>query len=268
MTLLSYEGVEAPENFSDEAAIASYRAVALEKTVLQADFIAQKFPASEYMLEYCCGNGRLMIALSDRIEKVCGFDVAKSRVVFGDLWIKETRTGNAVIWQDDVLLPSTRLLELRADLGVCITGAFGYFAVFDEGADRRVIENLARNIESGGGLVLELYQRTEKVAACRRGGSRSQRHWFELPESDPFRFYLSEYDYDEIGRVLHHQKIFVRRDGRIDDGRKESLRLYDYDEVVKLLAPWFGDLSCYGSWAGERYTQGGETLIITARRSG
>ncbi len=261
-----YEGVEHPENFADRAAVDLYRRVALDKSRAQADFVTRNFPQARTLLEACCGNGRLLVSLADRLDHVYGFDLAESRVAFGSCWIAERTIANASIWRDDAMAPSERLSGLRVELGLCLTGAFGYFEALRDGAGQRIIERLAGNIEPSGGLILELLQHPRDAAACRQDPDRRHRSWIELPESDPFRFYLSEFEFDESRQVLAHRKIFVGRDGRIDTGRSEALRLYRRDEVAALLAPWFEDLSFYSDWAESPYSEGSDTLIVKATR--
>jgi SAM-dependent methyltransferase len=268
MALNAYEGVEHADNFADSAAVDLYRRAALDKSRAQADFIVRNFSQAGRLLEACCGNGRLLMALAPHLDQGYGFDLAQSRIDFGTRWIADQAMANLEIWRDDILSPSPRLSGLRVDLAVCITGAFGYFEPLEDGAGRQVIEDLAGCIEPGGGLLLELHQHPREAAACCQAESRILRSWIELPESDPFRFYLSEYSLDEPRHLLTHNKTFIGRDGAIDDGRSEALRLYSLDEIAALLEPWFEKLSFYSDWMEMAYGDGDEILIVTARRKG
>lgn len=261
-----YEGVEHPKNFTDQAAVDRYRLAALDKSRLQADFIAANFSAARTVLEACCGNGRLLISLAQHLDHGYGFDLSKSRVAFGNRWIADQAIANVDIWCDDVLSPSPRLSGLRTQLGICITGAFGYFEPLTRGAGQRVIDGFAGQIEPRGGLLLELLQHPRETAACRLDEARRYRSWMALPKSDPFHFYLSEYILDEQRHVLAHNKTFIGRDGTIDTGRGEALRLYSQGEIAALLTPWFENLSFYSDWSATPYSEGSETLIVTARR--
>lgn len=266
MPVNSYEGVEHPDNFADQTAVDVYRRAALDKSREQANFITQNFPAARTVLEACCGNGRLLISLANNIDHGFGFDLAESRVSFGNRWIADEAIANVELWRDDILSPSPKLSSLRVQLGICITGAFGYFEPLQDGAGQRVIEGFAGRIEPGGGLLLELLQHPKEAAVCRLDGARRYRGWIELPESDPFRFYLSEYTLDEQRHVLVHNKTFIGRDGTIDAGRSEALRLYSQDEIAALLAPWFEALTFYSDWLRTPCSEGSEFLIVTARR--
>ena len=262
----AYEGVERPENFTDQAAIDLYRAAALDKSRVQAEFIARHFPVARTVLETCCGNGRLLIFLADKMDRGYGFDLAESRIAFGNRWIVDRAIANTDIWCDDALTPSSRLSGLRVQLGICITGTFGYFEPLQDGAGQRVINCFADHIEPQGGLLLELLQHPREAAMCRLDPNCRYRSWIELPESDPFRYYLSEYILDEDRHILEHNKTFISRTGAVDTGRSEALRLYSRDEVTAVLAPWFENLSYFADWSGAPYTDDSETLIVTAKR--
>ena len=162
----NYEGVEAPDNFADDRAVSQYRAAVLERSKVHAEFITRCFPDACTILESCCGNGRLLIALADRFESLYGFDASKSRVAFGKSWIEDSGYTNIDLWSDNAMAPSARLLGLKVDLGICITGAFGYFEAFEEGISERLMQIHAAQINTGGGLLLELYQHPHEIAAC------------------------------------------------------------------------------------------------------
>lgn len=262
----AYEGVEAPANFPSTKALEQYRDAAIEKSRAQADFIATNFPDSRRLFEACCGNGRLLVALAERMEHMAGIDIAASRVAFAQRWVEDRRLDYIDVWLDDVLNPQRDVADYRADLVVCITGAFGYFEPAQAGGDRRAAENFSRVAKLGQNLLLELYQYPQWITRCLERSDRTFREWIELPESDPFRFYLSEYRFDPERIILRHAKIFVGRDGRIDDGRVEFLRIYGPDEIEAVLRPWFCDVTFYRDWSGAPYREGDDTMIVTARR--
>lgn len=266
VTTNSYEGVESQANFCDAATLAQYRRAALEKSRLQVKFVSHHFPEAARVLEACSGNGRLLIGMADQLEYGYGFDLAESRVAFASQWAADLGVKNLSMWPDDVLTPSRRAQDLRVDLVLCITGAFGYFDAIEQGAAEKAIAWLARTVVPGGGLLLELLQHPVEVAACLRNNECRLRSWIELPESDPFRFYLSDYDFDESRKILRHRKIFIDRDGHIDDGRAEALRLYTTEEVAEVLAPWFEDIEFFGDWQGLPYSPEGELLLVKATR--
>lgn len=262
-----YEGVEAPSNFASSLALNEYRAQALRKSQEQAAFITARIGGAASLTEACCGNGRLLITLSDTIDRLEGFDLAKSRIAFAQSWIDDLALRNIAVWEDDLLDPSSRVIGSKADILICITGSFGYFEALGEGNGQRVKDSFAHALHPGGYLFLELYPHPMVVGRCQSIKDNTYRTWAELPESDPFLYYLSEYYFDESRLVLTHKKIFVARDGKIDSGRQEQLRIYGIEEITDLLLPEFEDIALFGNWTGSRYCDGiDEAMIVVARR--
>lgn len=68
--------------------------------------------------------------------------------------------------------------------------------------------------------------------------------------------------------MLTHAKTFVhRRDGSIDEGRRERLLLYTPESLTRLLeGAGLEDIRLYEGWSEERYA-GGEVMVATAGRS-
>src|SRR4051812_11879024 len=83
----AYEGVEG--QFADAAEVAAYRQAVLRKTEHQRDVIAALLGPEATLLEIGCGNGRLLIALADRLRAGIGIDLARSRVAFARAWAQD-----------------------------------------------------------------------------------------------------------------------------------------------------------------------------------
>jgi SAM-dependent methyltransferase len=261
----AYEGVESASNFKDVGAIRAYRETALKKSEGQVSFIRAKFSSVNSVLEACCGNGRLLFALRPHVERLNGFDLAASRIDFARRWARDVGTDTIGFWVDDLLDPGPRLRRESAQLVVCITGAFGYFDAFGQGLEEMAARNLADRVAPGGGLLLELYQLNHQFQLCTTAPDHELRIWCELPESDPFRYYLSKYILDLDRAVLTHSKIFVGRDGTIDDARFEKIRIYKSGEIGSLFAPWFEYIGFASDWTGTPYVDGrDETMIVFA----
>lgn len=261
----AYEGVEAAGNFRQPRALEDYRAMVLRKSAKQAAFISRHFPNARSLTEPCCGNGRLLIALSSKFDRLEGFDIAATRVAFAREWVQDCGLSNVQVDQAD-LLGETRPQRATADVVVCITGAFGYFDAAIPNGGHRVTEALANLVRLGGGLILELYQHSRTLRHCRTEPDREWRRWIELPEDDPFRFSLSTFRYDEATRTLYHEKRFVARDGAVDEGRSEAIRIYAPSEIADLLSPWFEDLRLFGDWNDGAFSDDGNLMIVTAHR--
>lgn len=257
----AYEGIEA--NFTDRAALETYRATMLARSAEQADFIAPLLDRSS-VLEVGCGNGRLLIELASRgvLSDGAGVDVARSRVEFARNWAADLR---GMSLRFDVADACEMSLPPDAyDAVLCITGTFGYFEAVRPGMTAALAARWAQALRSGGLLVLELYPHPELVPVLKAAGG-SVRLWRELDSGDPWRFYLSDLHIQD--GILVHEKTFIHRtSGEVDSGRRERLKLYSEDEVRALLAgAGFAEISCHEGWTSIPYGRG-ESMVVTARR--
>ena len=132
------------------------------------------------------------------------------------------------------------------------------------GLDAALLATLRAALAPGGLLCLELYRERRRVELARAGGGHV-RIWDELAPSDPWRFYLSDVAYDEPSAVLTHAKTFIHREGEVDSGRVERLRVYEPDAISGLLEQeGFGEVETFAGWSGAPYERG-EFLVVTSR---
>lgn len=267
---LTYQGVEAPEGFADEGALEMYRSHCLAKAAVEGRFLEAMLPVPGTAFEIGCGNGRNLFHLARRglIKSAVGIDIAESRIAFAKAWAGDLGL------DDRIELRAADALTLPAhaggfDLIICITAAFGYFEPLEAGGDRKVMDWITANLRPGGRLVMELYLYPSEIALLRQRPGGPLRHWAELPEKDPFRFYLHERWWDGEKRFLYHKKLFIHRSGRVDEGRGDCQRIYTLSEISDLVrsAGLLVEKAC-GDWEGTPYREGDELLVLQARKSG
>jgi SAM-dependent methyltransferase len=260
----AYEGLEDPRAFPDEASLERYRAALLSRTQPQADFLAERVRPEARMLEIACGNGRLLIELARRgvVKTGIGLDLAASRIAFAQSWADVMGLGGLRFDAVDVL--EQELPPGPFAMVCCITGAFAYFEAAATGAAAELARGMGQVLEPGGLACLEIYTHPGHRRLIDASGGKV-RIWSELPEDDPWRFYLSELSLDATGEVLTHEKTFVHRtNGTIDSGRNERLYLYTEESLAALLAgAGFEQIQVYDGWSGEKYA-GGEVMVMTA----
>lgn len=253
----AYEGLEAPESFPDRAALERYREALLANSRPQADLLAAAGPR---VLEIGCGNGRLLVELARRgtVQQALGVDVSASRIAFATEWARELGMEGLQFRAQDALA-----LELEPgsfDAAICITGALGYFGAASPRLDGRLLELMREAVRPGGLIALELYPHPRERRLLEAAGGEINL-WKELGADDPWRFYLSGMTLSD--GVLRHEKTFVHRDdGRIDEGRVESLYLYTPQEVTELLG---GEADLREGWSQQPYA-GGDVLVALAHR--
>ena len=262
----AYDGVEAAGNFRDDEDERRYRQMVLEKSRAQAEFILERVGGADHVLEVCCGNGRLLMAMREFVTALRGYDLAASRIDFAQRWIDSESADNVEVWIDDCCVPSSRVSALQVDLAVCITGAFGYFGALGEAQEQAALAGMLATLRPGGSLFLEIYTHPDVMALIRTKPENVLRLWQELPQDDPFRFSLSAYRLDGAHNVLHHDKTFIARsDGAVDTGRREALKIHDPSSIDALLGETFETLTYYGDWDGRAFGDNARRLIVVAQ---
>jgi SAM-dependent methyltransferase len=264
----AYEGLETA--YADDEALDAYRRSALERQAAQGDVVAALLPPGAAVLEIGTGNGRLLIDLARRglLGSALGVDLARSRIAFAQQWAQDDGAAGVRFAAGDALTMDLGEAE-QWDAALVITGALAYFDAVAPGSARRLLDRLRDGLKPGGRLVLELYPHPSWRRLLDDAADGRARLWSELPEGDPWRFYLSDLHLDRATGVLTHRKTFVHRTtGEIDEGRREALRLYATDDLVALLQEaGFGDVETFAGWNGAPYDDG-ELLVVTAARVG
>ncbi len=260
----AYEGVEDLASFTPDG-LEAYRRELLERTTAQSQFIAERLAPNATVLELASGNGRLLVNLAAAgcIARATGLEIARSRVLFARRWAEDLALGQLRFEVADVLATEW---PTPVDLVVCITGAFAYFDPIQPGAGIRLLRRAREALRPGGWLVLELYPHP----ADRRLLVQANGHlrlWRELPAEDPWRFYLSDLHFDTTSRTLTHIKTFIHRNGIVDEGRSERLRLFDASEISDLISQaGFARLELFDGWDGAAYGREAELLVVAAQR--
>jgi SAM-dependent methyltransferase len=262
----AYQGVEQLGDFTDEQ-LTLYRQQLLDRTASQAAFIAQRTPADASVIDIGTGNGRLLIALAAQCElhEALGMDISESRIDFARKWAQDLGLDRIRFDTADVL---TSTLPAQVDVVACITGTFAYFDAIQSNAGAQLLGEIRNALKPGGVLILELYPHSSWRRMLDSMDSHELRVWQELPEGDPWQFYLSHLRFSPNTQILTHHKTFVHRTtGEIDEGRKEHIRLYDQSTIrTELQTAGYRNIAIHGDWTGRTFQTDDEQLIVTAHR--
>jgi len=231
-----YDGVEDLRSFSLQQ-LSAYRAALLGKTQPQINFINRWLvdplnrPIS--VVEVGTGNGRLLIGMSldESLSVGCGIDVSASRIKFAQDWYNSLSYTRPIRFRVENVLTSNH--SPYADLAVCITGCFNYFRPMGIEAPLKTLKYMRETADYG---LFELYKMPPKVARMLSVlPDEYIRTWDLLPESDPWRYYLHGWLWDDHLRIMTHDKYFIADDGRIDNSKSEQLYYYSLWEFEELL---------------------------------
>ncbi|MHB1126209.1 MAG: hypothetical protein ACYC2T_04510 [Bacillota bacterium] len=263
----AYVNVESMDNYKDEQDLDNYRKHLLIKSEPQRNFIRRLFNEKKInVFEACSGNSRLLYALAQAglLNQGTGIELSLNRHIFAEKWKEALGHDHIVNVNDDVL--DYRAPDSFFHLGLCITGAFGYFAPVDNGHPLKLLQKMNGLLVAGGKLILELYTHRATIELCRQNQG-SIKMWKELEDGDPFRFILTDYTYAETDRILNCRETFVRRDGLIDDSKTEVLRIYDATEICGLLdKAGFGNISLFSDWNGAELMAGADVIIVVSEK--
>jgi len=267
--LRAYDNIEKLSNYNSPEELEKYREHLLKKSKVQAGFISSYFEEERKLkvFEACSGNARLLYQLhiNGIIEQGTGVEISSSRVKFAEEWKKEFNGANITNICGDMIKFEPQ--KEHYDLAICITGALAYFYPIDIAYPKILINKFSTMLKSGGILLLELYQHANGIKFCMLDEKKEFNTWVELPESDPFRYYLMKYIYHEKEGCLDSKEIFIKRDGFIDDSKNEVLKIYSLDEIRQLLEnTGFKIKDIFSEWDKKKYNDSDEKLIIVTQK--
>ena len=267
--LRAYDNIEKMSNYNSPEELKKYREHLLKKSRAQADLISSYFTekAKLKVFEACSGNSRMLyqLHLDGILEEGIGVEISNSRAKFAEEWKKEFNGINVTNICGDIIKYESKTDYY--DLIICITGALGYFYPIDTNYPEILIKKFNEMLKYKGYLLLELYQHANGVNFCMMDEKKEFNTWVELPESDPFRYYLMKYTYHEDEGCLDSKEIFIRRDGYIDDSKNEVLKIYSLDEISQLLGNnGFKIKNIFSEWDKKKYNESDEKLIIMAEK--
>jgi SAM-dependent methyltransferase len=224
-----------------------------EQTLREVEFIEASLAArpGARILDVGCGYGRHAIELVQRGLDVTGLDLSLPLLIRAADEAQKRALSVNFVHADMREMAFTE----EFDGVTCMLTSFGYF---DEDANMRVAEGIARALKPGGRLLLDLVNRDYIV------GDLPSRVWWEgngcvvLEEVD-FNFHTS--------RILTHRSI-VFEDGRQLE-QELSIRAYSLHEIGRLLRQaGFRVIDISGGLAtrGQFFGSTSRNLIILAEK--
>lgn len=189
------------------------------KTASEVDFLlATLRPTKDSrILDFGCGWGRHCIELASRGYQITGIDSSKSLLELAGHEARRRQVDPTLVHQD-----FRDFEEINSyDAAYCLNTSFGYF---EDDANRKVIQSLARALRQGGRLLLEVANRDYLVKDLPRRVGWEGDSCIVVEEVD-FSFFTS--------RLRNKRSIFYS-DGRHVE-HDISIRMYSLHDLGKLL---------------------------------
>ena len=243
------------EEIFDEDYLRTLPFMTPEQTLREVSFIEASLeaPAGAEILDVGCGYGRHAIELVQRGLNVTGLDLSLPLLIRAADEAQRRSLSVNFVHADMREMPFDR----KFDGAYCMLTSFGYF---DEDANLRVAEGVARALKPGGRFLLDIVNRDYLVADL------PTRIWWEGVGC----VVLEEVDFN-----FHTSRIVTRRSVVFEDGRQLeqeiSVRAYSLHEVGRLLRQaGFRVLDISGSMATRGRFFGGSSrglLVLSEKRT-
>jgi SAM-dependent methyltransferase len=243
------------EEIFDEDYLRTLPFMTPEQTLREVSFIEESLeaPPGAEILDVGCGYGRHAIELVHRGLNVTGLDLSLPLLIRAADEAQRRSLSVNFVHADMRDMP----FERKFDGAYCLLTSFGYF---DEDANLKVAEGIARGLKPGGRFLLDIVNRDYVV------GDLPTRIWWEGVGC----VVLEEVDFN-----FHTSRIVTRRSVVFEDGRQLeqeiSVRAYSLHEIGRLLRQaGFRVLDISGSMATRGRFFGGTSrnlMVLSEKRS-
>jgi SAM-dependent methyltransferase len=269
LNLRAYQNVELLDNYKTNDDLENYRKKRLGDMKKIVDYIERYIYQGTTLriLEYCSGSSCLLYALEKQgiLDRGIGIEISSSRHEFAEKWKADHNFKK--VENLNINVKDCELEVGSFDLIIMVDSAFNYFYPENHALPDEVLENSWRFLCPGGFIIFEMMTRIRDRERCKEEGLHT--YWIELPQDNPFRFalYRQEILNQEESLILT-QNIYIRRDGYIDDSKKEITRVYSLDDLKGLVSPkGFGNFKATSNFEDADYIEGeSETLAFLIKK--
>lgn len=262
---LSYEGVEALENYRDQESIESYRSEALAVFAPMSEFIISLSHKPKFsIVEVGSGNSALLYNFENKsvLESGVGIEISKSRHAFAEKWREDMSFLNTLNFNGDFL--DAELNTNTFDFFVC-NGTFHIIGAISDSYPLALINKAYSTLRSGGMIVLDIPTHKKKIGQFENGAYTFE---VKLPDTNPFD--MARYHMTNLSRKSVYQINSSYFDASGLCVRKKSDEFYSYseNEVTGLLkSAGFVDVVTYSGINKEPYEEGVfDTMLVVARK--
>jgi SAM-dependent methyltransferase len=232
----AYKQVENAENYKTTKELEEYRSKRLNDVLPATEFLEKSIYKGVPLrvLEYCSGSSCLLYSLEKRglLKEGFGVEISENRFEFAERWKNDhgfTKVKNLNLNVEELDFP-----EDSFDLIILVDSAFCYFFPENFELPEKVVSQIGKWLVKDGKCIFDMMTRVKDREICNEQGSHS--YWLEFEAENPFRYGLYKQEIiDPENSIIFTQNIYIRRDGFIDDSKKEFTRFYTLDEISKML---------------------------------
>jgi SAM-dependent methyltransferase len=208
--------------------------------------------AGTQVLDLCCGQGRHAVALAVAGCAVTGLDLSQQYLDMAQSEARKAGVDLETVRADMREIP----FEGRFDAVVNMFSSFGYLESEEE--DTKVLFAVARALQAGGRLLLDLLNREWVIA------NYEERDWHEDADGT---LYLERRHFDLDSSRNHVTFTVITPNGEQREIGGHHIRLYTLREIRGLLMTAGLDFErAYGGFDGEDYSIDARRMIIVARK--
>lgn len=205
------------------------------------------------VLDLCCGQGRHAVELAKRGLRVTALDLNPEYIELARRAAEASKVPLETVTADMREIPFVNTFDAIVNM----YSSFGYLE--SEAKDLKVLESVARALNSGGRLMLDMLNREWAVA------NYIQNDWHTGADNT---LYVERRDLDLATSRMHVHFIVIDPNGKRRESIGHIIRLYTLTEMTRLLARVGLIVSAvFGGFDSEPYSIDTRRMIIVARKS-
>lgn len=204
------------------------------------------------VFDQCCGIGNISGRLAERGCRTIGVDIVQLYINRANQNAREKNLACSFIQQD----ARSFVTGVPCDAGFNWWTSFGYFD--DDADNQKVLDCASLSLKEGGIFILDYMNSEERLACFKENAIVASK----TPEG------YWESTYDKTRNMLVRKWVRLLANGAAIEKKGNGAKLYTADDIARLFErSGFGDISFYGSAAGEPLTSSSPRCIAVATKT-
>ena len=223
----AYKNVEELKRFN-RISLNKYCAEKLKSTNKHIKFIKKNVINNSYqgnILEVGSGNAKLLIKLEKMklVKEGVGVEISNSRCKFAKHFIKQQKCKKIKIINNDFF--KCKFKKNSFDLIIGTDVVINLIGGDNTNNIQRLFNRSDELLRPGGKLVLEFMTFEREIALINKNYQKVYRNWKRFHKSDPFKFGLDEYLFDNSNKIIWNKFFIPRLENKIESSSLKMLPL-------------------------------------------